>query len=224
MKKVFCCLFFLFGIVSLMTSEKPVSSLSKAIGCGKEELETVAKKENIDFKNPTDDCMMTQTSAPQSTIYHFTVKTIEGEDFPLSDLKGKKIMIVNVASKCGLTPQYAQLQELYEEYKDKNFVIIGFPANNFGAQEQGSNEEIKAFCTANYGVTFPMMAKISVKGEDIAPLYRWLTVKTENGVADGEVTWNFQKFLIDEQGRWVKSIAPKDSPKSEEIMNWLNGD
>ncbi|MDR0680242.1 MAG: glutathione peroxidase [Dysgonamonadaceae bacterium] len=160
----------------------------------------------------------------QSTIFDFTVKTIEGVDFPLSGLKGKKIMIVNVASKCGLTPQYAQLQELYEQYKDKNFVIIGFPANNFGAQEPGSNEEIKAFCTANYGVTFPMMAKISVKGEDIAPLYCWLTMKTENGVSDEEVTWNFQKFLIDEQGRWVKSIAPKDSPHSEEIINWLNGD
>jgi glutathione peroxidase len=201
--------------------------LAKAIGCCKKELKALVKKENINFKNPTDVHRMMvaftdKTAAMQPTLYDFTVKTIDGEDFSLSALKGKKIMIVNVASKCGLTPQYAQLQELYEQYKNKNFVIIGFPANNFGAQEPGSNEEIKDFCTANYGVTFPMMAKISVKGEDIAPLYRWLTMKAENGVADAEVTWNFQKFLIDEQGRWVQSVVPKDSPKSEEIMNWLD--
>jgi glutathione peroxidase len=159
--------------------------------------------------------------AQKSSIYDFTVKTIDGEDFSLSALKGKKVLIVNVASKCGLTPQYVQLQELYEQYKDKGLVIVGFPANNFGAQEPGSNEEIKTFCTSNYGVTFPMMAKISVKGDDIAPLYRWLTTKEANGVADAEVTWNFQKFLIDENGQWVKSIAPKDSPLSEEIINWM---
>jgi glutathione peroxidase len=166
----------------------------------------------------------TQTAAfaQESSLYNFTVKTIDGEDFSFSNLKGKKVMIVNVASKCGLTPQYAQLQELYEQYKDNDFVIIGFPANNFKAQEPGTNEEIKAFCTANYGVTFPMMAKISVKGEDIAPLYRWLTSKEANGVADAEVTWNFQKFLIDENGHWVKSIEPKESPKSEKIVNWIN--
>jgi glutathione peroxidase len=160
-------------------------------------------------------------TAQESSIYDFTVKTIDGEDFSLSGLKGKKILIVNVASQCGLTPQYVQLQELYEQYKDKGLVIIGFPANNFGSQEPGSNEEIKTFCTSKYGVTFPMMAKISVKGDDIAPLYRWLTTKEANGVADAEVTWNFQKFLIDEKGQWVKSIAPKDSPKSEEIINWI---
>jgi glutathione peroxidase len=205
------------------------ASLSKAIGCCKKELEEFVKKENINFKNPEDVYRMMTTfldgaSSSQPTVYDFTVKTITGEDFPLSSLRGKKIMIVNVASKCGLTPQYAQLQELYERYKADGLVIIGFPANNFGAQEPGSNEEIQAFCTANYGVTFPMMAKISVKGEDIAPLYRWLTTKTENGVADAEVTWNFQKFLIDEQGRWMKSIAPKVSPKSEEIINWVTGE
>jgi glutathione peroxidase len=156
-----------------------------------------------------------------SLIYDFTVKTIDGEDFPLSNLKGKKVMFVNVASKCGLTPQYAQLQELYDRYKDKNFVIIGFPANNFGMQEPGSNEEIKEFCTANYGVTFPMMSKISVKGDDIAPLYQWLTTKEANGVADAEVTWNFQKFLIDEEGHWVKFFTPKKSPMSAEIIAWI---
>jgi glutathione peroxidase len=161
------------------------------------------------------------TSSSEASIYEFTVKTIDGEDFSLSNLKGKKVMIVNVASKCGLTPQYTLLQKLYEQYKDNNFVIIGFPANNFGSQEPGNNEEIKAFCTANYGVTFPMMAKISVKGDDIAPLYRWLTTKEGNGLADAEVSWNFQKFLIDENGQWVKSISPKDSPQSEEIIAWI---
>jgi glutathione peroxidase len=162
-----------------------------------------------------------QTTCSAPNLYGFTVKTIDGKDFALSSLKGKKVMIVNVASKCGLTPQYVLLQELYDQYKDKNFVIIGFPANNFGKQEPGTNKEIKEFCTANYGVTFQMMEKISVKGDDIAPLYKWLTTKAENGVGDAEVTWNFQKFLIDEEGHWVKSIAPKESPQSKEIISWI---
>ncbi|MDR0833972.1 MAG: glutathione peroxidase [Candidatus Symbiothrix sp.] len=156
-----------------------------------------------------------------STIYDFTVKDIAGEDFSLASLKGKKVMIVNVASKCGLTPQYKQLEALYQKYKDANFVIIGFPANNFGYQEPGSNEEILEFCTLNYGVTFPMMEKISVKGDDIAPLYAWLTTKDANGVVDAPVTWNFQKFLIDEQGHLVKSLDPKTLPNSEEIIEWI---
>jgi len=161
------------------------------------------------------------TFAQNSSLHNFSVKSIDGEDFSLSQLKGKKVMVVNVASKCGLTPQYEQLQELYNEYKDNDFIIIGFPANNFGAQEPGTNQEIKQFCSMNYGVTFPMMEKISVKGEDIAPLYHWLTTKAENGVADAEVTWNFQKFLIDKEGNWIKSIAPNVSPKSPEIISWI---
>lgn len=201
------------------------SSLSNAIGCCKNELKEFAKNENINFKNPDDIRRMMQTfvgKAPiQSDIYSFTVETIVGEQFPMSQLKGKKVMIVNVASKCGLTPQYKQLQELYDRYKDRNFVIIGFPANNFASQEPGTNEEIKEFCEMNYGVTFPMMAKISVKGDDIAPVYQWLTTKAENGVSDAEVTWNFQKFLIDEKGHWVKFIVPKESPVSDEIVNWI---
>jgi glutathione peroxidase len=203
---------------------KSASSLAKRIGCCEEELKEFVEEEKIDFKNPGDVYRMMTFLSGVTTIaslYDFTVKTIDGADFSLSSLKGKKVMIVNVASKCGLTPQYAQLQALYEQYKNKNLVIIGFPANNFGAQEPGSNEEIKAFCTANYGVTFPMMAKISVKGDDIAPLYQWLTTKASNGVADAEVTWNFQKFLIDEKGHWVKSIEPKESPQSEEIIGWI---
>jgi glutathione peroxidase len=159
--------------------------------------------------------------AQQKSFYDFTVKTIEGEDFPLSKLKGKKIMVVNVASKCGLTPQYEELQTLYKTYKDNNFVIIAFPANNFGEQEPGTNAEIREFCTYNFGVTFLLMGKISVKGDDMDPLYRWLTLKSENGKADAEVIWNFQKFLIDEQGNWVKVIDPRTKPMSEEIVEWI---
>jgi glutathione peroxidase len=120
------------------------------------------------------------SEAQNKSFYDFTVKTIDGKDFPLSSLKGKKVLVVNVASKCGLTPQYAQLEKLYEKYKEKDFVIIGFPANNFMGQEPGSNEEIAKFCSLNYDVTFPMMAKISVKGKDMAPLYQWLTEKKQN--------------------------------------------
>jgi glutathione peroxidase len=158
----------------------------------------------------------------QAKSFHdFTVKTIDGEDFALSSLKGKKALVVNVASKCGHTPQYKQLQQLYDTYGGDSFVVIGFPANNFGAQEPGSNAEIKAFCEANYGVTFLMMEKISVKGDDIAPLYQWLTQKSENGKEDAEVKWNFQKFLIDEHGQWVRSLPPATAPLSEEIISWI---
>jgi glutathione peroxidase len=159
--------------------------------------------------------------AQDKSFYDFTVRTIDGEEFPLSQLKGKKVMVVNVASKCGLTPQYEQLQALYKKYGSRNFVIIGFPANNFGAQEPGSNGEIKTFCTATYGVTFPMMEKISVKGDDIHPLYRWLTLKSENGKEDAEVTWNFQKFLIDENGHWIQAVNPRTKPTDETIIAWI---
>ncbi|PKP38974.1 MAG: glutathione peroxidase [Bacteroidetes bacterium HGW-Bacteroidetes-15] len=160
-------------------------------------------------------------NAQSKSLYDFTVKTIEGESFPLSQLKGKKVMVVNTASKCGLTPQYELLEKLYKQYKGQNFVIIGFPANNFMGQEPGSNADILEFCTANYGVTFQMMEKISVKGDDIHPLYQWLTSKKENGVVDADVTWNFQKFLIDEQGNVVKSFSPRTKPNDEEIINWI---
>jgi glutathione peroxidase len=155
------------------------------------------------------------------TMYEFKVEAIDGSDFDLADLKGKKVMIVNTASKCGLTPQYEKLEELYKKFGGEKFIIIGFPANNFMSQEPGSNDEIAVFCQKNYGVSFPMMSKISVKGKDIHPLYQWLTSKAENGVEDAGVSWNFQKFLIDEQGRYVKSISPKTNPDAEEIINWL---
>ena len=162
-------------------------------------------------------------SAQLKSFYDFKVKTIDGVDFSLSQLKGKKIMIVNTASKCGFTPQYETLQKVYLEYKDKNFVIIGFPANNFGSQEPGTNTEIKNFCTEKYSVTFPMMEKISVKGDDIDPLYNWLTSKVPNGVLDSEVKWNFQKYLIDENGKLVDVAFSKEKPDSERIIKWIKG-
>ena len=155
------------------------------------------------------------------SFYDFKVKTIEGEDFDLSSLKGKKVLVVNTASECGLTPQYKQLQELYQKYGGDKFTIIGFPANNFMGQEPGTNTEIKSFCQKNFGVTFQMMEKISVKGNDIHPLYEWLTKKELNVVQDAEMKWNFQKFMIDENGKWAGVVSPKISPLSEEIVNWV---
>ena len=161
--------------------------------------------------------------AQQKTLYDFKATTLEGQPFNLASLKGKKVLVVNTASKCGLTPQYALLQKLYDTYKDQDFVIIGFPANNFNSQEPGTNSEIKEFCTKNYGVTFPMMSKISVKGDDIDPLYKWLTSKSQNGVVDAEVQWNFQKFMINEQGQLVGFVSPKEKPDSKKIINWIKG-
>jgi len=156
-------------------------------------------------------------------IYQFKVKDIEGKEFDFASLKGKKIMVVNTASECGLTPQYEQLQKIYSEFKDKNFVIVGFPANNFGAQEPGTNKEINAFCTKNYGVTFPMMEKISVKGDDMHPLYHFLTEKAKNGLEDNHVEWNFQKYLINEKGEVVNVISPRVLPNDKEITDWIKG-
>lgn len=155
------------------------------------------------------------------TIYQFKVKDLTGKEFDFATLKGKKVIIVNTASKCGLTPQYEGLEALYKEYKDKGLVIVGFPANNFASQEPGTNSEIAEFCQMNYGVTFPMMEKISVKGDDMAPIYQYLTQKSKNGVEDSEVEWNFQKYLINEKGEVEKVISPRTSPKDDEIVNWI---
>ncbi|MDX5325859.1 MAG: glutathione peroxidase [Bacteroidota bacterium] len=157
------------------------------------------------------------------SFYDFKVKTIDGQNFDLSLLKGKRVLVVNTASECGYTPQYAQLEELYEAYGGKDFTIIGFPANNFGGQEPGSNEEIQSFCQKNYGVTFPMMSKISVKGEDMHPLYQWLTTKKMNGVMDAPVKWNFQKYLIDEKGNLVDVKLSAVSPLDESILSFARG-
>jgi glutathione peroxidase len=158
--------------------------------------------------------------AQSKGFYDFKVKTLEGKDFNFSSLKGRKVMIVNVASKCGNTPQYEDLEKMYEQYQGK-LVIIGFPANNFAGQEPGSPEEIRKFCTETYGVTFPLMEKISVKGDDMHPLYKWLTSKNLNGVLDSEVTWNFQKYLIDEKGNLVDVVKPKDKVTSDKVTAWL---
>jgi glutathione peroxidase len=157
----------------------------------------------------------------QNAFYNFTVNDIEGHPFPLSALKGKKVMVVNTASKCGFTPQYKQLQTLFETYGGEKFTIIGFPANNFLHQEPGTDSEIADFCEKNYGVTFPMMSKISVKGKDMHPLYQWLTSKSKNGVMDSQVSWNFQKYLIDENGRLVDVVKPAVKPDDERIIRWL---
>ena len=160
-------------------------------------------------------------SSEKENIYQFKVKDIHGETFDFNSLKGKKIMIVNTASKCGLTPQYEKLEALYEQYKEKNFVIVGFPANDFKSQEPGSNEEIESFCKMNYGVTFPMMSKISVKGKGMHPVYHFLTEKSKNGLEDSEVGWNFQKYLIDESGHLAKVISPRIQPDDESITSWI---
>ena len=161
------------------------------------------------------------TTMQKETIYQFKVEDIEGNDFDFSSLNGKKVLIVNTASKCGLTPQYELLQEIYDTYKASNFTIIGFPANNFLSQEPGTNEEIAQFCSQNYKVTFPMMGKISVKGKDMHPLYQFLTQKTKNGYADSEVSWNFQKYLINEKGELVNVIQPKTLPTDSKIIDWI---
>ncbi len=161
-----------------------------------------------------------QTELPKS-IYDFSFTSLDGEQIKLSDYKGKKILLVNTASKCGYTPQYKELEELYQKYGEK-LAIIGFPANNFMNQEPGTNEEIATFCEQNYGVTFPMSEKISVKGNDQAPIYQWLTSKKYNGVKDSKVKWNFQKYLIDEKGALIAVFDSAEKPMGEKILGYLN--
>lgn len=165
--------------------------------------------------------MALTTGMAQNNLYQFKVKTIDGTDFDFATLKGKKVMIVNTASKCGLTPQYEQLEALYKKYGGDKFVIIGFPANNFMGQEPGTVLQIKEFCSINYGVTFPMMEKVSVKGDDKHPVYQWLTQKSQNGVMDSNVKWNFQKYLIGVDGTLQKVIDPKVKPDDDKIIRWI---
>lgn len=155
-----------------------------------------------------------------NNIYQFKVAALDGGTIDFASFKGKKILIVNTASECGYTPQYKDLQALYEKYKEK-LVIVGFPANNFGGQEPGTNTEIKSFCEKNYGVSFPMAAKVSVKGDDTAPVYLWLTQKEKNGVLDATIKWNFNKFLLDENGKMIAYFPSKVTPMSEEITSKL---
>lgn len=176
-----------------------------------------AQNKRVAVQNNTSEKMEKQT------IYQFKVEDLSGNEFDFSTLKGKKIIVVNTASKCGLTPQYKDLEAIYEQYKDKNLVVVGFPANNFMSQEPGTNKEIETFCKQNYGVSFPMMSKISVKGKDMHPLYQFLTEKSKNGLQDSEVEWNFQKYLINEKGELDKVISPRVLPTDNEIVNWIKG-
>ncbi len=156
-----------------------------------------------------------------STIYSFKVQGLSGDTIDFSKFKGKKIMIVNTASKCGNTPQYAELEQLYEKYKNK-LVIVGFPANNFGGQEPGTSSEIQEFCKKNYGVTFPMADKVSVKGDDIAPIFKYLVDEAKKKGIEDPIKWNFTKFLIDEKGNLITVIHNKTKPMSEEVLKYLN--
>ncbi len=162
--------------------------------------------------------------AQSKDFYSYTAEAIDGESFSMGSLKGKKVMVVNVASACGLTPQYEQLQELYAEYKDLGFEIIAFPANNFLNQESGTNDEIKEFCSMKFHITFPIMAKISVKGKAKHPLYQWLTEKKYNSKMNASVKWNFQKFLINRDGTLHDVISPRTSPKDSAIIEWIKSE
>lgn len=166
--------------------------------------------------------MLFSASSLKESIHQFTVTDIDGNKFDFSTLKGKKIMVVNTASRCGLTPQYEKLEEIYSKYKSKGFVVIGFPSNDFLMQEPGSNEDISKFCKKNYGVSFPMMSKISVNGKKINPVYKFLTKKSLNGLKDNKVEWNFQKYLLDEKGHLVRVVAPSTQPNDQSIIDWIN--
>jgi glutathione peroxidase len=155
--------------------------------------------------------------AGDRTIFDFTLNTIDGQPAPLATYKGKVVLLVNVASRCGFTPQYSALESIYEKYQDRGFVIIGIPANNFGDQEPGTNQEIKTFCTTKYNVTFPMMSKVSVKGGDKTPLYQFLTNKGDNPKTGGEIKWNFTKFLVGADGQIITRFEPDVTPDSPEV-------
>jgi glutathione peroxidase len=160
---------------------------------------------------------MTAALFGASNVLDFTLNSIDGKPAPLSQYQGKVVLIVNVASRCGYTPQYAGLEKVYEKYKDQGFVILGFPANNFGGQEPGTNEEIKTFCSSKYNVTFPMYTKISVKGADIHPLYQFLTDKQTNPATAGDIKWNFTKFLVGKDGKVIARFEPAVTPESPEV-------
>jgi glutathione peroxidase len=162
--------------------------------------------------------LMAASSFAASNVYDFTLPSIDGKPMPLANFKGKVVLMVNVASKCGYTPQYTALEALYEKYKDQGFVIVGFPANNFGAQEPGTNEEIKTFCSRKYSVSFPLYSKVSVKGDDQTPLYQYLTKGTPAPIA-GEIKWNFTKFLVDRNGKVVERFEPAVTPDSADVTS-----
>jgi glutathione peroxidase len=157
----------------------------------------------------------------QKTLHDFTARTTTGEIFDFSTLKGKKVLIVNTATECSLTPQFRKMQELYEEYGGDDFEIVAFPCNDFGSQEPGTNEQINEFCTKKYNVSFTLMEKISIKGDDMHPIFKWLTSSEENGTLDAKVIWNFQKFLVDENGQVVESLSPITGVQNRRVIEWL---
>ena len=191
-----------------------IGFLGLFIACNAQETKKVSKKQTIH--------QTTKTPQKVNKIYDYTFKDINDDDFNFADLKGKKILILNTASKCGYTPQYDALEKLYQEYKDQNLVIIGFPSDNFGGQEFDNNEEIASFCKLNYGVTFPLMSKSDVIGKNQNEIFKFLTKKSLNGKSDNDVKWNFTKFLINEDGTLEASYASKVTPDSKEIIDWLN--
>ena len=195
MKKIF--LFLSFSIVALYSCQS-----------GKEKTDVKTQKTTTVQKTPTN-------------LYDFKVEGLTGNTINFADFKGKKVLVVNTASECGYTGQYEDLQKLSEMHKE-NLVVVGFPANNFGGQEPGSNEEIASFCKKNYGVTFPMASKVSVKGDDTAPIFQFLTQKSLNGVKESEIKWNFTKFLLDENGKLIDSFPSKVKPMDDEIMKHLH--
>lgn len=163
----------------------------------------------------------TSALTAQNSLFQYTMNTLTEQPQPLADYKGKVILVVNVASKCGLTPQYKDIEALYEKYKDRGLVVLGFPANNFLSQEPGSNADIQEFCTKNYGVSFPMFSKISVKGKDMDPLYQFITQKAKNGVMDSEVSWNFQKYLFNKEGHLITYFAPTTKVTEAEVITLI---
>lgn len=184
----------------------------------------VADSNQISTQESIELAMITKNEIEAKSFYDFKSETLMGEEFDFSQLKGKRVLVVNTASKCGYTPQYEELQKLYDKYGGEKFMVIGFPSNDFMKQEPGSDEEIAEFCKKNYGVTFPMMSKTVVKnGDDQNAVYAWLTHKEQNGVDDAKVSWNFNKFLVDENGKWVAHYKSKTSPLDEEIVKFAEG-
>ncbi len=194
--------------------------ITLTIACNDQAETTISTNETVNHNQTS---LMNLNPDAAKNLHDYHSETLEGERFDFASLKGKRVLIVNTASECGYTPQYKQLQELYSEMGGKKFTIIGFPSNDFGGQEPGSNQDIKAFCEKNYGVTFPMMAKTPVKGKDQHPIYKWLTHKDLNGKKDVSVQWNFNKFLIDENGQWVAYYPSNVSPLDEKIIAFAEG-
>lgn len=184
---------------------------------------TTAESQPTALVNAENQVQSTETTKTMTSFYDLKAQTIDGQNFDFSSLKGKRVLIVNVASRCGYTPQYEGLQELHEKFAGEEFVILGFPSNDFGGQEPGSELEIKSFCSANYGVTFQMMSKVETDAKSGHPVYQWLCQEALNGKGSADVSWNFNKFLIDEEGNWVKHLPSRVKPMSEEITTFAQG-